>query len=82
MNIAKIFITIYKPSTTTDISLILSMSKLICHKHAQRDIASEIEACKCDVFSVLTFYINESDRYVTSTCFWIYLLSFKTFHLF
>lgn len=33
------------------------------------DIASEIEAWKCDVFSVLTFYINESDRYVTSTCF-------------
>ena len=33
------------------------------------DIASEIEAWKCDVFSALTFYINESDRYVTSTCF-------------
>ena len=33
------------------------------------DIASEIEARKCDVFSVLTFYINESDRYVTSTSF-------------
>ena len=46
------------------------------------DIASDIDAWKCDVFRVLTFYINESDRYVTSTCFWIYLLSFKTFHLF
>ena len=28
------------------------------------DIASEMEARKCDVFSVLTFYLNESDRYV------------------
>ena len=44
------------------------------------DIASEIEARKFDVVSVLTVYINESDRYVTSTSFWIYFLSFKTFN--
>ena len=33
------------------------------------DIASEIEARKFDVVSVLTVYINEGDRYVTSTSF-------------
>ena len=36
------------------------------------DFASEIEARKCDAFSVLTFLhtkVNKSDRYVTSTSF-------------